>query len=412
MFEVKWIKIMSNVFDNQKIRLLEAMPEGDTLIVIWFKLLMMAAKTNDCGLIYITPDLPYTDEMLAAYLGKKQLVVKLALDTFMKFGMIDMVDDIVHVCNWDKYQSLSDEKQKEKQRLRTQKCRERKKLLEKENSDSEAQSQTESSVEGDFENGSRNVTLQNVTCNVLDKDIDKDKDIYIESKDSICTSQRYTRQVQEENSSDSVQKNEKKDSKKRVSLTKKDIKSVIDAWNSLSIHGVNQIRDIKPETNRYKALKCRIAEYSIEDVLEAIKTIAKCDFLLGKTEGSKGSSFLIDFDWFVRPNNFPKVLEGNYINKDSRERQYMKDERVLRNFSYIEEIYPKEKVDHEKALKEFIMTTVTGRMVDGEKRKLPAKSVYEGVKEYLKRQERLDNELVYYKSLSKLIREIWDYVKV
>jgi hypothetical protein len=90
----------------------------------------------------------------------------------------------------------------------------------------------------------------------------------------------------------------------------------------------------------------------------------------------------------------------------------MKDERVLRNFSYIEEIYPKEKVDHEKALKEFIMTTVTGRMVDGEKRKLPAKSVYEGVKEYLKRQERLDNELVYYKSLSKLIREIWDYVKV
>jgi hypothetical protein len=51
-------------------------------------------------------------------------------------------------------------------------------------------------------------------------------------------------------------------------------------------------------------------------------------------------------------------------------------------------------------------------MVDGEKRKLPAKSVYEGVKEYLKRQERLDNELVYYKSLSKLIREIWDYVKV
>ena len=71
MFEVKWIKIMSNVFDNQKIRLLEAMPEGDTLIVIWFKLLMMAAKTNDCGLIYITPDLPYTDEMLAAYLGKK-----------------------------------------------------------------------------------------------------------------------------------------------------------------------------------------------------------------------------------------------------------------------------------------------------------------------------------------------------
>jgi hypothetical protein len=159
-------------------------------------------------------------------------------------------------------------------------------------------------------------------------------------------------------------------------------------------------------------LKCRIAEYSIEDVLEAIKTIAKCDFLLGKTEGSKGSSFLIDFDWFVRPNNFPKVLEGNYINKDSRERQYMKDERVLRNFSYIEEIYPKEKVDHEKALKEFIMTTVTGRMVDGEKRKLPAKSVYEGVKEYLKRQERLDNELVYYKSLSKLIREIWDYVKV
>ena len=52
----------------------------------------------------------------------------------------------------------------------------------------------------------------------------------------------------------------------------------------------------------------RIREYGISNVLTAMDRVAASDFLQGKN--NKG--WVITFDWFVLPNNFPKVFEGNY----------------------------------------------------------------------------------------------------
>lgn len=49
MSEVKWIKIVNDIFDDEKILLIESMPEADSLIVIWFKLLCFAGKQNNNG---------------------------------------------------------------------------------------------------------------------------------------------------------------------------------------------------------------------------------------------------------------------------------------------------------------------------------------------------------------------------
>ena len=79
--------------------------------------------------------------------------------------------------------------------------------------------------------------------------------------------------------------------------------SVIDAWNSLPL---NNIRAIKGK--RLDMLRSRIKEYGIDDVIHAISMIRNSPFLLGQNK--KG--WQITIDWFLRPNNFPKVLEGNY----------------------------------------------------------------------------------------------------
>ena len=84
-------------------------------------------------------------------------------------------------------------------------------------------------------------------------------------------------------------------------------KKVIDTWNEL---GINKLVSINPNTNREKMLKVRIRDYGLDEVLRAIKSIKESDFLMGRV-----NSFIITFDWFIRPNNFPKVLEGNYIDK-------------------------------------------------------------------------------------------------
>ena len=88
-----------------------------------------------------------------------------------------------------------------------------------------------------------------------------------------------------------------------------DVQRVVDAWNA--IPGVIQISRISVESNRYKLLLGRIRKYGIDDVLKAVDSIADSKFLLG---GNK-KSWMIDFEWFVKPNNFPKVLEGKYLDR-------------------------------------------------------------------------------------------------
>lgn len=94
-----------------------------------------------------------------------------------------------------------------------------------------------------------------------------------------------------------------------------DEQRVIDAWNSLADDiGIKKVVKIGEDTNRKKMLKARIKQYGVDDVIKAIDKIRNSDFLQG---GSKGG-FIITFDWFIKPNNFPKVLEGNYDNAKSK----------------------------------------------------------------------------------------------
>ena len=88
--------------------------------------------------------------------------------------------------------------------------------------------------------------------------------------------------------------------------------NIISAWNSLSDVGITPIRSIGVGTKRCDCLRARIREYGEEAVIEAIDNVRNSDFLQGK--GNKG--WTISFDWFVLPTNFPKVLEGNYKNRD------------------------------------------------------------------------------------------------
>ena len=85
-----------------------------------------------------------------------------------------------------------------------------------------------------------------------------------------------------------------------------DAQRVIDAWNDLP--SVPKVRRLMPTSNRYKMLAARIRDYGIDDVLLAVENVKNSPFLLGG--GKQG--WTIYFDWFVKPNNFPKVLDGNY----------------------------------------------------------------------------------------------------
>lgn len=130
MADVKWIKLSTNIFDNRKIRQIETLPDGDSIIVIWVKLLCLAGTTNDCGCIYLTKEIPYTDQMLASQFNRPLTTVQLALQTFEQFGMVEVVDNILMISNWEKYQSVDRLNElREYNRIAQQKSRAKKKLL-------------------------------------------------------------------------------------------------------------------------------------------------------------------------------------------------------------------------------------------------------------------------------------------
>lgn len=157
--DVKWIKLSTDIFNNRKIKQIESMPDGDAIIVIWFKLLVLAGEINDNGCIYFTQEIPYTDQLLSTQFNKPIQTVQLALTTFEKFKMIEIIEDLIRVSNWEKYQNVNGmDRIKEQNRIRQQRWRDNQKNI----TDSNA-----------------TVTLHNGT------DIDKEVDIEEDKKEEV-----------------------------------------------------------------------------------------------------------------------------------------------------------------------------------------------------------------------------------
>lgn len=131
MPDIKWIKITTEMFDDEKIRIIESMPEADTLIVLWVRLICMAGKTNDNGYIYLMPEIPYTIEQLAAIFNRPLNTVKLAIETFTRLRMVTLSDDgIIFLPAFERHQNIEGmERVREANRKRVADFRARQKEL-------------------------------------------------------------------------------------------------------------------------------------------------------------------------------------------------------------------------------------------------------------------------------------------
>ena len=263
------------MFEDEKIDFIESLPEADAILIIWIKLLTLAGKCNAGGFIFLTEKIPYTPEMLSHTFRRPLNTVKLALKTLTELEMIEFSDEgFLKIANWEKHQNIEGlEKIREQNRLRQARYRARQKALEegkeKENKDNNV-------------TGNVTVTPSNGTDIDIEEDIEEEVDI---------------------------EEDKERDLPGTTTLTGAAINEIVNLWNQL---GLQQLRDIKPNTQRHTLLRARINDYSLDDVLEAIRRIKKSDFLQGQNK----NGWTITFDWLIRPNNFIKVLEGNYDNKE------------------------------------------------------------------------------------------------
>ena len=156
MSEIKWIKITTDIFDDEKMCLIDALPDRDAIIVIWIKLITLAGKLNTKGVLAISKNIVYTDEMLAQTFHRPLNTVRMALEVFEKFGMVEKIDGVIMLPNWEKHQNIDGmEKIKEQNRNRAARHRQKQKLL--------------------AQNNESNVTVTH--DNAIDKELDKDIEI-------------------------------------------------------------------------------------------------------------------------------------------------------------------------------------------------------------------------------------------
>lgn len=280
MAYVKWIKIVTDIFDDEKVLIIENMPEADSIIVIWFKLLCLAGKSNNGGVFLMNNRIAYTDEMLAAIFRRPLNTVRLALKTFEDLGMIELINNAVTIPNWEKHQSLDAyERKKERDKIYQQKKREKQRLLANEGIKSDDYQTTVDRLSDDCQTTVGRLSDDcptTVASLEREEEIEKELDNNIISKDIICCTF---------------------------------IQRLIEKWNSLNLS--TKLTKITVGTNRYKMLRARIKNYSEEEILNAVDEVRKSKFLIGQA-----TDFEITFDWFIKPNNFLKVLEGNYRDKE------------------------------------------------------------------------------------------------
>ncbi len=254
MADVKWIKITTDIFDDEKILLIESLPDSYAIITVWFKLLCLAGKQNNSG-VFMMGKIAYTDKMLATIFRMKESTVTMSLNTFEQFGMVETIDGVITIPNWGKHQSLDAyEKKKAYDRKYRMEQREKQRLL--------------------AEGSNDNRTASRTTVVVPEEDKEEEKELDIDKE-------------------------------------KTDYKSLVDLYHSIckSFPSVRSLSEA-----RKKAIKARLNTYSLDDFKTVFENAEASAFL----KGSNDRNWQANFDWLIADKNFVKVLEGNYQDKPKR----------------------------------------------------------------------------------------------
>lgn len=112
----------------------------------------------------------------------------------------------------------------------------------------------------------------------------------------------------------SLSSEEDEELKDCISFLKENISipKFIKFWNKMVANTIiPQLASIEGE--RRTMLQARLKTYGKQAIFTAVEKMVASDYLTGRSDKSWTNC---NFNWFVRPNNFPKILEGNYDNKN------------------------------------------------------------------------------------------------
>lgn len=265
---IHWLKLDVNIFQNPKIVLLRAMPDGDTIVLIWIQLLAFCGQQNNSGILRISDSIPITVPMLATVLGCNQDILQRAMDSFAQLHMVELDGDTYTIPGWSEHQDLSKyEAIKASDRERKRRERERKR--------NGASIPTDVTGQSQDSHGTVTGTSADVTAPEEEEEEDKDKEVDIREPSGPPS--------------------------ERV-----DYQHIVDLYNRgcPSLPRCTRLSDA-----RRKAIKARLnGGYTMGDFEALFRAAGSSSFLAGRNDRNWTASF----DWLVKDANMAKVLDGAY----------------------------------------------------------------------------------------------------
>lgn len=284
-----WLKLPEDFFRQKAIKKLRRIAGGDTYTVIYLKMLLLALK-QEGKLFFEGVEDDFCDE-LALDLDEEPDNVKITIQFLIAQGLMQECADNEYIL--PECTNLTGSEDPSAARVRAYRSR---KALQ----------------------CNADVTECNVAvtgCNT-EKEIEKE----IETDTEKSKEKKKNTEDRGEVKTEGTISDEIVCQTQSVSL---DVKEVAEAWNDLQGLGIKPVSKMSASSTRYKALSARIREHGKDKVLEAIENIKASNFL----QGMNDEGWVITFDWFVKPNNFVKVLDGNYSNRVTREQKKKGDDR-------------------------------------------------------------------------------------
>ena len=259
-----WLKLAEDFYEDDTIQWIEEQENGVAYVNFYLKLLLKSLKDDGYLIRFVgTRLIPYDVKSLARLTNTDLDTVRVAMELFKQVGLVELLDSgEIYMSQIDEMIGSETQAAKRMRRLRAKK------------------------------------TLEN-------QDVDGKK--VLENKRNSVTGERNN--VQECYTEYRVRDIEYRDRDKSKSDDEAWQAQIMDTWNKLD-KNIPRIQSLNPNTNRYRLIKARINENGMDKVLSAIRSINQSPFLQGYV-----TDFVINFDWFIKPNNFIKVLEGNYKDK-------------------------------------------------------------------------------------------------
>ena len=252
-----YLKLKEGFCDTDEIKILESMPNGYLYSNLLLKLYLKAVKNN--GAVRLNEYIPYNVDMISTITRLNIDVVRSGLKILEKMNLIEtLTDGTIYMLEMQTFigQSSSEADRKRSYRNKINEIK-------------------------------KNLIMNNqIVGQIADKcpterdkyppELELEKELEIDNKVST-----------------------------KVDCSSK-LQPILDKWNSLNLSKLLTIKG-----TRLKLLNTRIKDFGVDKVLKAIENINQSVFLKGQND----RSWTITFDWFIKPNNFTKVLEGNYIDK-------------------------------------------------------------------------------------------------